>query len=49
VEETLSTVMKYEGDIRRAQEEMKVYIAERKAKLQASRPERIESDKDLLH
>ncbi|MBI2209530.1 MAG: MoxR family ATPase [Deltaproteobacteria bacterium] len=49
VEETLSTVMKYEGDIRRAQEEMKAYIAERKAKLQASRPERIESDKDLLH
>ena len=49
VEETLSTVMKYEGDIRRAQEEMKVYIAERKAKLQASRPETIESDKDLLH
>lgn len=49
VQETLSTVMKYEGDIRRAQEEMKAYIAERKAKLQASRPERIESDKDLLH
>lgn len=49
VEETLSTVMKYEGDIRRAQEEMKTYIAERKAKLQASRAERIESDKDLLH
>lgn len=49
VGETLSTVMKYEGDIRRAQEEMKTYIAERKAKLQASRAERIESDKDLLH
>lgn len=49
VEETLSTLMKYEGDIRRAQEEMKTYIAERKAKLLASRAERIESDKDLLH
>jgi MoxR-like ATPase len=49
VEETLSTLMKYEGDIRRAQEEMKAYIAEKRAKLQASRSEAVESDKDLLH
>ena len=49
VEETLSTLMKYEGDIRRAQEEMKAYIAERKAGLQVPQGERVESDKDLLH
>ena len=49
VEETLSTLMKYEGDIRRAQEEMKAYIAERKARLHASQVESVESDKDLLH
>lgn len=49
VEETLSALVKYEGDIRKAQEEMKAYIAERKSKLHASEVERIESDKDLLH
>jgi len=49
VEETLSTLMKYEGDIRRAQEEMKAYIAERKARLQVPQGGRVESDKDLLH
>lgn len=49
VKETLSALVKYEGDIRKAQEEMKAYIAERKSKLHASEVERIESDKDLLH
>lgn len=49
VEETLSTLVKYEGDIRRAQEEMKAYVAEKRAKLQAARAEAVESDKDLLH
>lgn len=49
VEETLSALVKYEGDIRKAQEEMKAYIAERKSKLHASEVERIEGDKDLLH
>ena len=49
VEETLSTLVKYEGDIRKAQEEMKTYIAEKKAKLHASQGARVESDKDLLH
>ncbi len=49
VEETLSTLMKYEGDIRKAQEEMKAYIAERKARRRASQAEEVESDKDLLH
>jgi MoxR-like ATPase len=46
VEETLSTLLKYEGDIRKAQKEMKEYLTERKAKLQTRV---VESDKDLLH
>jgi MoxR-like ATPase len=46
VEETLSTLMKYEGDIRKAEEELKRYLADRKAKLPAAA---VESDKDLLH
>ncbi len=45
VEETLATLMKYEADIRKAKEEMKSYIADRKAKLQPPAT----SDKDLLH
>ena len=49
VQETLSTLMKYEGDIRKAKEEMKEYIAERKAKLHAPQAASVESDKDLLH
>lgn len=49
VEETLSTLMKYERDIRKAQEEMKAYIAERKAGRRASQAEEVESDKNLLH
>jgi MoxR-like ATPase len=46
VEETLSTLMKYEADIRKAQEEIKAYIADRKAGLHTAG---VESDKDLLH
>jgi MoxR-like ATPase len=46
VEETLATLLKYEGDIRKAQKEMKDYLAERKAKIQAAV---VTSDKDLLH
>ncbi len=49
VEETLSALMKYERDIRKAQEEMKAYIAERKAGRRASQAEEVESDKDLSH
>jgi MoxR-like ATPase len=49
VEETLSALMKYEGDIRKAREEMKEYLADRKARLRSSQVERAESDKDLLH
>ena len=46
VEETLSTLMKYEGDIRKAQKELQEYLAVRRAKL---RGPVTESDKDLLH
>jgi MoxR-like ATPase len=46
VAETLTTVMKYEADIRKAQEELKEYLAVRKARMSTPTPE---SDKDLLH
>lgn len=46
VEETLSTLLKYEGDIRKAHKEMKEYLADRRAKVDAPV---VESDKDLLH
>jgi MoxR-like ATPase len=46
VNETLSTLMKYEADIRKAQQELKAYLAVRKAKTSAPAGE---SDKDLLH
>jgi MoxR-like ATPase len=46
VTETLSTVMKYEADVRKAQEELREYLAVRKAGM--STPP-AESDKDLLH
>jgi MoxR-like ATPase len=46
VTETLSTLMKYEADVRKAQEELREYLAVRKARM--STPP-AESDKDLLH
>jgi MoxR-like ATPase len=46
VAETLSTVMKYEADIRKAQEELKEYLAVRKARMSTPAAE---NDKDLLH
>jgi MoxR-like ATPase len=46
VTETLSTVLKYEGDIRKAQHELKEYVELQRAKLKAPR---IQSDKDVLH
>lgn len=45
VEETLSALMKYEADIRKAQEEMKQYLAVHRTKGRVP----MESDKDLLH
>jgi len=47
VDDTLNTILKYEGDIRKAQDELKDYLQKQKAKLQGTT--RVESDKDLLH
>lgn len=46
VNETLNTILKYEGDVRKAEAELKEYLQKQKtkAKMQAS-----QSDKDLLH
>jgi MoxR-like ATPase len=46
VQETLSTILKYEGDIRKAQDELRDFVAKQKAK---PKPAATESDKDLLH
>jgi MoxR-like ATPase len=46
VQDTLSTILKYEGDIRKAQEELRDFVAKQKTK--AKTPS-AESDKDLLH
>jgi hypothetical protein len=46
VEQTLSTLMKYEADIRKAHQELKAYLAEK----QAQRPIAAGgSEKDHLH
>jgi len=45
--DTLNTILKYEGDIRKAQDELKDYLQKQKAKLEAGRA--AEADKDLLH
>ena len=47
VNDTLSTILKYEGDIRKAQDELKDYLQKQKAKRQDVG--QVESDKDLLH
>jgi len=46
VAETLSTILKYEGDIRKAQHELKEYVELQRAKVKGPR---IQSDKDVLH
>ena len=46
VAETLSTILKYEGDIRKAQAELKDYVEKQRVKLQAAPGER---NKDVLH
>lgn len=45
VNETLSTLMKYEADIRKAQQELQSYLAERRTMQDAKR----QDDKDHLH
>jgi MoxR-like ATPase len=46
VNETLSTILKYEGDIRKAQHELKEYVELQRAK---TKTPRVQSDKDVLH
>jgi MoxR-like ATPase len=48
VSDTLNAVLKYESDIRKAQEELKDYLQKQKAKLEAE-PAKVEPSKDLLH
>jgi MoxR-like ATPase len=50
VQETLSTILKYEGDIRKAQDELREVVAKLKVKAKTAVPsEAGETDKDLLH
>lgn len=46
VNETLNTILKYEGDVRKAEAELKDYLQKQKAKAKAAAAQ---SDKDLLH
>jgi MoxR-like ATPase len=47
VHDTLNTVLKYEGDIRKVQDELKDYLQKQKVKRHATAA--ADSDKDLLH
>ena len=47
ISDTLNTILKYEGDIRKAQEELKDFLQKQKTKSQG--PPSVERDKDLLH
>jgi len=47
VEETLNTILKYEGDIRKAQDELKDYLQKQKARVAPGAL--VEGEKDLLH
>jgi len=52
VQETLSTILKYEGDIRKAQDELRDVVSKLKAKAKAAAEKPAaagEPDKDLLH
>jgi MoxR-like ATPase len=46
VNETLNTILKYEGDVRKAEAELKDYLQKQKTKAKATTTQ---SDKDLLH
>jgi len=46
VADTLSTILKYEGDIRKAQHELKEFVELQRAKMKTPR---VQSDKDVLH
>ncbi|MCC6767059.1 MAG: MoxR family ATPase [Deltaproteobacteria bacterium] len=47
VDDTLSTILKYEGDIRKAHAELKEHVAKARAKI--ATPPVVASDKDVLH
>jgi MoxR-like ATPase len=46
VNETLNTILKYEGDVRKAEAELKEYLQKQKAK---AKTQTSQGDKDLLH
>ena len=46
VNETLNTILKYEGDVRKAEAELKDYLQKQKAKAEEGGEQ---DDKDLLH
>ncbi len=48
INDTLNTILKYEGDIRKAQDELKDYVQKQKSK-RAATEKGSESEKDLLH
>lgn len=49
VNETLNTILKYEGDVRKAEAELKEYISRQKAKVETQATSPKQDDKDLLH
>ncbi len=49
VNETLNTILKYEGDVRKAEAELKEYISRQKAKAETGTASQAQDDKDLLH
>jgi MoxR-like ATPase len=49
VDDTLSTILKYEGDIRKAQQELKEHVARARAKTAAAAPTVASPEKDVLH
>ncbi len=49
VDETLSTILKYEGDLRKGQEELRAHLAKRKAEAAATSSPGDDASKDMLH
>ena len=49
VNETLNTILKYEGDVRKAEAELKEYVSRQKAKAKTGAQAKEQEEKDLLH
>ena len=49
VNETLNTILKYEGDVRKAEAELKEFISRQKAKVESESEAPEQDEKDLLH